>query len=94
MYKLTERAVDDFRGIYDYTLMKFGEKQADSYTAALEAFFETLSEMPSIGRDYDAVPGVMKISFQAHMIFYSVRDGGILIARILHQQMEPRRHLG
>ncbi|EAX6626074.1 type II toxin-antitoxin system RelE/ParE family toxin [Salmonella enterica] len=94
MYKLTERAVDDFRGIYDYTLRVFGETQADGYTDALEAFFETLSEMPAMGRDYDAVPGVMKISFQAHMIFYVVRDGGILIARILHQQMDPRRHLG
>ncbi|EEF9706293.1 type II toxin-antitoxin system RelE/ParE family toxin [Salmonella enterica] len=94
MYKLTERAVDDFRGIYDYTLMRFGEVQADSYTGALEAFFETLSNMPAMGRDYEPVPGVMRISFQAHTIFYAVRGEGILVARILHQQMDPRRHLG
>lgn len=74
--------------------MKFGETQADSYTDALEAFFEILSEMPAMGRDYEAVPGVMRISFQAHMIFYAVRDEGILVVRILHQQMDPRRHLG
>jgi len=40
VYKLTERAVDDFSGIYDYTLLTFGEVQADHYTDALEAFFE------------------------------------------------------
>lgn len=94
MYKLTERAVNDFRGIYDYALMKFGETQAERYTDALEAFFETLSDMPSMGRDYEAVPGVMRISFQAHTIFYAVRGDGILVVRILHQQMDLRRHLG
>ncbi|MDE9563909.1 type II toxin-antitoxin system RelE/ParE family toxin, partial [Xenorhabdus bovienii] len=43
MYKLTECAVDDFTEIYDYTLLKFGEAQADHYTDALEVFFETLA---------------------------------------------------
>ncbi|EKN3987280.1 type II toxin-antitoxin system RelE/ParE family toxin, partial [Yersinia enterocolitica] len=52
MYKLTERAAEDFAGIYDYTLLKFGEAQADHYTDALEAFFETLAGMPDMGRDY------------------------------------------
>ena len=70
MYKLTERAADDFAGIYDYTLLKFGEAQADHYTDALEAFFETLAGMPDMGRDYHTVPGVMRIEFQRHAIFY------------------------
>ncbi|WP_411705590.1 type II toxin-antitoxin system RelE/ParE family toxin [Edaphovirga cremea] len=93
MYKLTERAVDDFTGIYDYTLLKFGAAQADHYTDALEAFFETLAGMPDMRRDYHVVPGVMRIEFQRHSIFYTVRDTGILIARILHQQMNHKRHL-
>ena len=29
VYKLTERAADDFAVIYDYTLLTFGEAQAD-----------------------------------------------------------------
>ncbi|WP_127958530.1 type II toxin-antitoxin system RelE/ParE family toxin [Serratia microhaemolytica] len=94
MYKLTERAADDFGGIYDYTLLKFGEAQADLYTDTLEAFFETLAEMPTIGRDYLVVPGIMRIEFQQHVIFYSVRDNDILIIRILHQQMSHERHVG
>ncbi|WP_411849028.1 type II toxin-antitoxin system RelE/ParE family toxin [Yersinia ruckeri] len=93
MYKLTGRAADDFAGIYDYTLLTFGEAQADHYTDALEAFFETLAGMPYIGRDYPAVSGVMHIEFQQHVIFYTVRDTDILIARILHQQMNHKRHL-
>lgn len=92
MYKLTERAADDFRGIYDYTLMNFGENHADHYTDALEAFFETLSNMPNMGQNYVSVPDVMKINFQAHRIFYTIKNEGILVIRILHQQMDPLRH--
>lgn len=93
MYKLTERAADDFAGIYDYTLLKFGETQADLYTDALDEFLETLAGMPDMGRDYHAISGVMRIEFQLHTIFYRVRDTDILIARILHQQMNHKRHL-
>ncbi|HDL8115209.1 TPA: type II toxin-antitoxin system RelE/ParE family toxin [Yersinia enterocolitica] len=93
MYKLSERAADDFAGIYDYTLLKFGETQADHYTDALEAFFDTLVTMPEIGRGYFVVPGVMRVEFQRHTIFYTVRDTDILIVRILHQQMNYSRHL-
>ncbi|MBD2814547.1 type II toxin-antitoxin system RelE/ParE family toxin [Xenorhabdus sp. Flor] len=92
MYKLSERAAEDFIEIYDYTFMKFGEVQADHYTQALEAFLETLASMPGIGRDYSAIPGVMRIEFQRHTIFYTVRDIDILIARILHQQMNHAQH--
>lgn len=92
-YKLTERAVDDFTGIYDYTLLNFGKAQADRYSESLETFFETLSGMPGIGRDYVAVPGIMRADFQRHTIFYQIRDTDILIARILHQQMRHALHL-
>nr|WP_272903075.1 type II toxin-antitoxin system RelE/ParE family toxin [Xenorhabdus sp. Sc-CR9] len=73
--------------------MQFGEAKADHYTAALDVFLETLASMPDIGRDYPAVPGVMRIEFQRHTVFYTVRDIDILIARILHQQMNHAQHL-
>ncbi|MCS3434267.1 type II toxin-antitoxin system RelE/ParE family toxin [Klebsiella sp. BIGb0407] len=93
MYKLTEHAADDFAGIYDYTLLTFGETQADLYTDALEEFLKTLAGMPDMGGEYQAISGVMRIEFQLHTIFYTIRDADILIARILHQQMNHKRHL-
>ena len=51
MYKLSGKAVEDFRGIYDYTLGKFGEEQADRYTDSLGIFLDTLSQMPEIGQE-------------------------------------------
>nr|WP_255523195.1 type II toxin-antitoxin system RelE/ParE family toxin [Xenorhabdus sp. PB62.4] len=73
--------------------MKFGETQADRYTEALDTFLKTLSTMPYIGRDYPSVSSIMRMEFQRHTIFYTVRKTDILIARILHQQMEHTRHL-
>lgn len=93
MYKLTCQAADDFAEIYDYTLLKFGEFQADNYTEAIDNFFQTLAEMPDIGRKFHAFPSVMRIEFQQHAIFYTVRDTHILIVRILHQNMNHKYHL-
>jgi toxin ParE1/3/4 len=93
VYKLTELAADDFTGIYDYTLQKFGEAQADRYTDALTEFVETLAGMPDMGRDYHTVRGVMRIEFQQHTIFYTIRDTDILVVRILHQQMNHKQYL-
>ncbi|MBM7344907.1 type II toxin-antitoxin system RelE/ParE family toxin [Pantoea coffeiphila] len=93
MYKLTQRAAEDFTDIYDYTWLNFGESQADSYTETLEAFFHTLASMPEMGRDYPAVPNIKRIEFQQHSIFYAIRDSDILIVRILHQQMNHISHL-
>ncbi|AWK44287.1 type II toxin-antitoxin system RelE/ParE family toxin [Photorhabdus laumondii subsp. laumondii] len=92
MYKLTDQAAEDFAGIYDYTFLQFGETQADHYTEALEAFFDTLAEMPHIGREYPSVPGVMLVEFHRHTVFYTIRDTDILIASILHQQMNHPRY--
>ena len=92
MYKLTQLAADDFGGIYDYTLNEFGAVQADHYTDALEAFFDMLAEMPELGRNYSAVPNVLRIEFQRHTVFYRVREADIPIVRILHQQMNHTKH--
>lgn len=92
IYKLTERAAEDFAGIYDYTLLQFGKAQADHYTEALKTFFDPLAEMPNIGHEYLAVSGVMRGEFQRHTVFYTMWDTDILIVRILHQQMNHPRH--
>lgn len=42
MYKLSNTAADDFAGIYEYTLMSFGAKQADRYTDDMENCLQTL----------------------------------------------------
>lgn len=93
MYKLTALAAEDFAGIYDYTFLKFGEAQAEYYTQALETFFQTLAQLPDIGREYLSVPDVNRVEFHRHTIFYKARETDILIVRILHQQMDHQQYL-
>ncbi|MDL4454923.1 type II toxin-antitoxin system RelE/ParE family toxin [Klebsiella michiganensis] len=92
MYKLTKLAVEDFSSIYDYTFQRFGERQADAYAESLESFLNSVADMPSLGRYYPTLPDVMRIEFQKHSIFYKKEHTGILVIRILHQQMNHMHH--
>jgi len=93
-YKLSKRADKDFKGIYKYTYTKFGEQQADKYTNSLEKCFLLLSEIPTIGRNVDYIKkGVLRHEHQEHTIFYRERKQDIFVVRILHEDMEPIRHL-
>lgn len=94
MYKLSQKAADDFGDIYEYTFLNFGEEQADNYIEEMESCLQTASEAPFIGRDCSGLrPGIRRHDHQKHAIFYRVRDLDIFVIRILHQQMNPMLHL-
>ncbi|MCB0738792.1 MAG: type II toxin-antitoxin system RelE/ParE family toxin [Bacteroidetes bacterium] len=94
MYKLSQKAAEDFGDIYEYTYLNFGEYQADKYTEEMEVCLQTLSEAPFIGRDCGELKeGVRRYEHQKHAIFYRVREFDIFVIRILHQQMNPMLHL-
>ncbi|MFC6669711.1 type II toxin-antitoxin system RelE/ParE family toxin [Marinobacterium aestuariivivens] len=93
MYKLSNRAAEDFAAIYEYTLLNFGARQADVYTDDLESTFRLLSSSPLMGQECrEIADGVRRHDHQRHAIFYRRREHDIFIVRILHQQMEPMRH--
>ena len=93
MYKLSNLAAEDFAAIYEYTLLNFGDLQADAYTDGLESTFRLLSSSPLMGHDcHEIADEVRRHDHQRHAIFYRRREHDIFIIRILHQQMEPMRH--
>ena len=52
-----------------------------------------IADQPAIGRRCDEIrPGLRRIERGRHVIFYRDGPGGILISRILHQQMLPEHH--
>ena len=96
MYKLSNLAAEDFASIYEYTLLNFGMLQADTYTDNLESTFRLLSSSPLMGYACQAIAdGVRRHDHQRHAIFYQYRqrEQDIFVIRILHQQMDPSRHL-
>jgi len=94
MYKLSNLAADDFAAIYEYTLLHFGVLQADAYTNELDRVFQLLSSSPLMGHEFPEIAdAIRRHDHQKHAIFYRQREHDIFVIRILHQRMEPWRHL-
>ncbi|HHR5914057.1 TPA: type II toxin-antitoxin system RelE/ParE family toxin [Providencia alcalifaciens] len=94
MYKLSNLAVKDFEGVFEYTLMNFGVRKADEYTKSLHDVLEMISFNPCIGMECTEIAvGVRRHYYSKHVIFYRYRTDDIFVIRILHQQMEPLKHV-
>ena len=48
-YKLTNKAVEDLSGIWDYTFDIWSEKQADKYYQMLVDHFVEIADNPTVG---------------------------------------------
>lgn len=93
-YELSSDAENDVIGIYLYTLENFGPDKADIYTTGLEDRFKLLASNPKLGRQYnEVILGTYRIGYESHSIYYRLSETGIFILRILHQRMDPGRHL-
>jgi toxin ParE1/3/4 len=106
-YRLTEAADDDIAEILQETRRQFGPLQRGKYAALIERAIEMVAEEPerlgSRRRD-DLAAGVRSFHIElaawrrggaSHVVYYlrdDGRDGGI-VARLLHERMEPLRHL-
>ena len=83
-------AETDIDQIASYTSNKWGWRQSDRYLDQLEESFQILAQHPSIGRSCDSIQaGLRRFEVGKHVVFYRPESGGILVLRILHQQMIP-----
>ena len=92
-YRLSRRADSDIAEIADYTIRQFGIKQARRYRDGLEKIFRRLAEYPNSGQSAGHLaPGLRRMNFESHVIFFLHDEAGVLIVRILHQRMAFKRH--
>ena len=93
-YRLSHDAERDFEEIYAYTIETFGLAQARAYGTGLQDQLALVAAHPRIGRRYDEVQeGLHRFEYERHSIYYRLSDDGILVLRLLHQRMDPARHL-
>ena len=93
-YQLTEEASKDIEKILEYTIINFGVDQAENYFETLKEGIELLADNPKMGFSAaDVLPGYFRFPFQSHVIYYKILSSSIQIIRVLHQQMEPERHI-
>lgn len=93
-YTLTPRARRDLDSIAAYSIREWGREQAARYVRDLRAAIEMVAANPLRGRNREELrPGYFSMSRGSHIVFYRRMPDGIDVVRILHQRMEPERHL-
>lgn len=95
-YFLSNKAVEDLSGIWEYTYEAWSERQADKYYELLIDTFNSISQKPEIGKAYvEIASGVQGHAVGKHIVFYRAVDSGqIEILRILHQRMDLKSRMG
>lgn len=90
----TPAARSDLSSIWDFTAERWDAAQADTYVHELVAAAQRVAEQPQRGHPADHIrPGYRRYSIGSHLLFFLVAEGEVTIVRILHQRMDPTRHL-
>ncbi|HNP59054.1 MAG TPA: type II toxin-antitoxin system RelE/ParE family toxin [Gordonia sp. (in: high G+C Gram-positive bacteria)] len=93
-YRLTPAAQSDLSEIWDYIAEHWDLQQAEIYINEIRAAFERIADDPDRGRACDGIrEGYRRYSIGSHVLFYIARPDGVDVIRLLHQRMDPARHL-
>jgi len=86
-YRLSGKADEDLRRLYEYGMMHYGLERADCYYNGLIARFEELAEHPHLWQAVDHIrPGYRRSVYGRHAIYYRIDPDAIVIVRILGRQ--------
>ena len=94
-YKLTNKAVDDLTKIWNYSVEKWSELQADKYYLLLLNSCQSIADNPELGKNYFGIKtDLFGLKTNRHIIFYrKIIDKPIEITRILHERMDLQNRL-
>ena len=88
-YALSHEAEEEMHGIYLYTIMYYGQDQAETYSSILYSSFDFIAKNPNIGRDCSHIrKGYRRFEVEKHSVFYKKEGNRVLIIRVLHQKMD------
>jgi len=89
-YRLLKKAEDDIVNIADYSIQKFGLKQARKYSNSLFESFNMIAEYPLVGNDQSHIKlNIRRHVHEHHSIYYRVDGEGVVIYRILSPGEDP-----
>ena len=93
-YSLARLAESDLKSIIQFTMKTWGMVQTKRYSHGIRDCFQLLANNPLLGRSCDSIrPGLRRFEHGKHVVFYLSLSDGLLIVRVLHQQMIPvKRH--
>jgi len=93
-FQFTDKAERDLDGIINYTVQEWGASQANTYLDGLESRAQLLAENPDLGITRETISkGLLSFPYESHILYYKKHTRGIVIVRVLHQHMDPLKHL-
>ena len=92
-YRLSPLADSDMEDIWRYSITRWSEARAESYTRELLSAFADLATGNRAGTPTTARKGYLRLWVGTHAVFYRVRPTRIEIIRVLHQARHFPRHL-
>jgi toxin ParE1/3/4 len=94
-YELTNKAVADLNGIWEYTTENWSENQADRYYDMLLDICQDIADNPELGKKYDGIKSdLLGLKANRHIIFYRKSNANPLeITRILHERMDLKKRI-
>ncbi len=94
-YTLSPQAQERLKQIHDYTLKNHGLKQKNNYIKMLRSKMREAAKNPEkAGKSRtDIKMGYYSIRAEKHYIYYRIATTYIDVIDILHESMEPQRHI-
>ena len=93
-FQFTDKGERDLEGIIDYTVQEWGVSQANTYLDGLESRAQLLAENPDLGTARETLSeGLLSFPYESHILYYKKHARDIVIIRVLHQHMDPVKHL-
>ena len=94
--RFSRDAEEDLQDISDYTWRTWGEEQETHYLKMIYSRLEDIKRDPSSSdwRRRDELFDECRVaSVGRHIIFFLMKEDGIIVSRILHQAMDFPRHV-
>ncbi|MDB5569565.1 MAG: hypothetical protein JWN93_748 [Hyphomicrobiales bacterium] len=93
-YRISAHARANLIDIYLFGDKTFGRYEAEAYSAGLEKSFSLIAEFPKAGASAaELMPGLRRLRFQSHVIYFTDEGGFILVRAVLHARQTPRAEL-
>ncbi len=92
---LRQEAIDDLNDIWEYTVKKWSENQADRYYSTIKFACKEIGENPNLGKVYTGISrNLLGLKSGKHIIFYHlISENEIEVIRILHERMDLKNRL-
>ena len=90
---LSKNARIDLIEIKDYTTYRWGKEKAETYIRSIYLVSDKIAQKELPGKDREEIaPETKSYHVGRHMLFYRETSDGIVIARVLHDSMDFKRH--